>query len=795
MEAKRNTEKKTALSAGARRLVAIGVLWGAFLLFGCASAFAQSYYVDSAAGSDANSGTSAAAPWASLAKVNAKTFAPGDTIYFKAGGSWAGQLHPLGSGTSGSVIRIDKYGTGALPLINGNGSAAALYLYNQQYWEISNLELTNDNGMTSRRNGVYIVNENAGTLSHIYLRNNNIHNVRGDNVKGYDGSAGILFHTKLAATPSKFNDILIDGNTVGPAVDRSGIVINSRFGCRAAMGYNGTTCTPDTANQWYPSTQVVISNNYVTDAGGDGIVPQQTTGALVQYNTVDGFNMRSGTANAGIWAWNSDNTVFQFNEAFGGHTTQDGEGYDVDYAQTGTVFQYNFSHDNDGGFMLVCGPSDDTVTDQAIIRYNISQNDRYQVFALNGHSTNTKVYNNTIYLPQGSTTSPIKLWNWNGYKPVSIIFKNNIFYLDGAGTWDGLGDIGSLTFESNTIYGAHTAGEPADPYKLTSDPQLVGPGRAGNRGDTDGYKLLAGSPALGSGQAIGGNGGRDYWGNPVSASGAPNRGAYNGAGLTHPVANPGLEAGSLGAWVASDSRVTVAAAHARTGGYSLQLAGSGTSAKQVVAVSPNTTYAFTAYAKTYASGEPVRIGVKDYGGAELTADIATTAYSGQTIVFTTGPSSTSATIYIYKPTGGNWAWADDFRVDLVNPAANAGFESGALGPWVAWQTATVDSTAPRSGAYALKLTGPSSARQTVTLKPNTTYTLKAYAKTGDTREPVVIGVKDYGGAEQTVSLASTAYAAASLTFTTGASSTSATVYVYKPSGAGQAWADDFSITF
>jgi hypothetical protein len=50
-------------------------------------------------------------------------------------------------------------------------------------------------------------------------------------------------------------------------------------------------------------------------------------------------------------------------------------------------------------------------------------------------------------------------------------------------------------------------------------------------GNVDGYRLKVGSPAIGTGKLIPNNGGRDYWNNPVSASNAPNIGAYNGPGI------------------------------------------------------------------------------------------------------------------------------------------------------------------------------------------------------------------------------------------------------------------------
>ena len=56
------------------------------------AAQAANYYVDSAGGSDANIGTSSAAPWQSLGMVNSTAFQPGDTINFKRGSVWTGTL-------------------------------------------------------------------------------------------------------------------------------------------------------------------------------------------------------------------------------------------------------------------------------------------------------------------------------------------------------------------------------------------------------------------------------------------------------------------------------------------------------------------------------------------------------------------------------------------------------------------------------------------------------------------------------------------------------------------------------
>ena len=109
-------------------------------------------------------------------------------------------------------------------------------------------------------------------------------------------------------------------------------------------------------NKWVPSTGVVIRENYVADVGGDGIVPLGTSHALVEGNVVRRAVARSTTYNAGVWPWSSDDALFQWNDVAGTGGTKDGEGYDSDYNSHGTRFEHNYSHDNAGGFMLICTP-------------------------------------------------------------------------------------------------------------------------------------------------------------------------------------------------------------------------------------------------------------------------------------------------------------------------------------------------------------------------------------------------------------------------------------------------------
>jgi hypothetical protein len=106
------------------------ILRAAFLLFlfllflPTAQAHAATYYVANA-GNDACSGTastiaaSGTCAWKTLAKVNASTFSPGDTILLNKGDSWNESLVVPSSGSAGSPITFGAYGTGTQPTLTG----------------------------------------------------------------------------------------------------------------------------------------------------------------------------------------------------------------------------------------------------------------------------------------------------------------------------------------------------------------------------------------------------------------------------------------------------------------------------------------------------------------------------------------------------------------------------------------------------------------------------------------------------------------------------------------------------
>ena len=297
------------------------------------------YYVSASAGSDTNSGCSSSAPWQTLAQVNATTFTAGNQILFADGDSWSGTLAPLGSGASGSPIVISSYGSGAAPIIAGGGAASAVHLLNQQYVTVQNLEITNTTATAAPRAGVLVDNTTSGILNGIHLVGNNIHDVLGfwNGAHGQPSDdSGISFNLSDSFAGNGWNDVLIDGNTL-THVDAGGIYIGSVAG----IGHSIVT------------TNVVIQNNSITDAGGNDVVCIYCSSPLVQHNvTTDSGYRYSG---AGYWMAINNGGLWQYNEiARQWRAASDGQAFDIDHDNTSVTVQYNYTHENPYGFFEFC---------------------------------------------------------------------------------------------------------------------------------------------------------------------------------------------------------------------------------------------------------------------------------------------------------------------------------------------------------------------------------------------------------------------------------------------------------
>lgn len=472
--------------------------------------FAADHYVDPA-GNDANAGTNQAAPWRSLDKVNATVFQPGDNVLFKRGATWTGSLHPQGSGNSAAQITLGAYGEGAKPLINGNGGWAAISLSSQEYWTIDGFEVINPASSDSSRSGIRIDASGTGVLRRIRILNNDVHDVRGiKNVNdGGRNNGGIFFWIN---EPGKADDVLIQGNTVR-TIYGQGIAFNAEAEY-AGGGMNYANC----------SSNVVARGNTVLTTSGDGILMLGTHNELVEYNEVGYAGSLSALSNniAAAWPTRHVNGVWQYNEVH--HTAalsaNDSTAFDNDgFVKGTTYFQYNYSHDNAGGFLMEYTWGGDEAA-QTIVRYNISCNES-RIFASNRNTA--RLYNNVFYNP-GATLDVT--WTPN---PSYALFANNVFVAAGRSA-----EFSRQLFMHNSFGGGVTRPVSID-SNLTQEALFVSPNATGH---VAGFILQTNSPVRNTGFLMAGNGGKDFWGAPVPSAAAPHRGASQLASIAAYTSTP-----------------------------------------------------------------------------------------------------------------------------------------------------------------------------------------------------------------------------------------------------------------
>jgi len=79
----------------------------------------RTFYVDSGAGRDSDTGQSPDHAWRGLDRVNTGPLRPGDTVRFKCGGVWRGSLVPV-SGDERAPVTYTSFGQGAKPSLLGS---------------------------------------------------------------------------------------------------------------------------------------------------------------------------------------------------------------------------------------------------------------------------------------------------------------------------------------------------------------------------------------------------------------------------------------------------------------------------------------------------------------------------------------------------------------------------------------------------------------------------------------------------------------------------------------------------
>lgn len=490
---------------------------------------AKTIYIDSKSGKDTNEGTSESKPLKSLYAASQKTYAPGSKILLKSGCSFSGSLSVKGSGTAIKPITVSSYGSGAKPVINARGGSAVSI--SGDYITVTGLKITNKTG----KRGVDVSVSKPGATKGIVVTKCDFADINVNFTNTDKNSCGIYISAG-GRLPSWFDGVKIEDNTFNH-VARCGITVITDWSSRDLTQEWGNKNNVAKGER-YAIKNLVIRNNKLNEIGGDGIFIYGCDGALVEKNVVSNsalFKNMGKFAWASIWCHSSDDCIFQYNEVYGNDGKNGGgdlQAFDADLACNNTIFQYNYSHDNEGGFMLLCsydatdskrGPA--VATKGTIVRYNLSVNDAIKgrsVFDITSSCYDSYIYNNTIYCGD----EDVKLVNFANYDKgpddsTNTVFTNNIFYAKkGVNVTFGIDRLKSATFNNNVFYNIEAPSDSRIKVSgvFTEDPKFVSVGATGNglKAIAAKYKLKSGSYALTSGIAIKNNGGKDLLGNKVN---------------------------------------------------------------------------------------------------------------------------------------------------------------------------------------------------------------------------------------------------------------------------------------
>ena len=282
----------------------------------------RAYYL-SLAGDDANPGTKES-PWKSIAKLNAVTLNPGDTVYLKEGQVFEGslQLDSTDSGSEDNPVVVTSDGAGKATINAGNSSAIAITFANNI--KISNLHLVGSGRKAGNIESGLVVKNNSATIV-----------VDSIEVEGFQKS-GLLIYSS--------SDIKID-HVHAHDNGAAGISVG---------GYNSKT----------DSRNIIIRNSLaennpgdptnLTNHSGNGIIVGLCSNVLIEYcvATNNGWDMpRIGNGPVGIWAYEADKVTIQNCISYRNKTSnggEDGGGFDLDGGITNSAIQYCLTYENEG---------------------------------------------------------------------------------------------------------------------------------------------------------------------------------------------------------------------------------------------------------------------------------------------------------------------------------------------------------------------------------------------------------------------------------------------------------------
>ena len=248
------------------------------------------YYVNSATGSDRNSGVNEQSAFATLSAVEALKLKPGDSVLLAAGSVFNEQFDLKYSGSVSAPITIGSYGTGNAPVIHSTGdgihtssasnivveniqisntSGAAIYGGNVSNWTVRNVEVNNA-GSSSKAGSINFKNG-----QNITIENSKISGVNGDGI----------WMEKVNGVNLLNNTITNSHGTTADAIqlnDSSNILIKGNYLDQTNAD------TPKGVIALVRATNAVIEDNTVL-GGGFGVSAQAGKNIVIHDNDISGY--------------------------------------------------------------------------------------------------------------------------------------------------------------------------------------------------------------------------------------------------------------------------------------------------------------------------------------------------------------------------------------------------------------------------------------------------------------------------------------------------------------------------
>lgn len=540
---------RSALFVQKKGIILKAVILTLFLagFWGRASA-ANTYYVDCNATDDNGSGLSAISAWKTLNKVNNTTLYAGDSILFKRGCTWRGQLTVASSGSAEGVITFADYGSGPPPVFNGS-------MLLSSGWSLNSVNVWS-HSQSTQPDQVFF-NGVRGTLgastASITAANEWYWDSGSNTLYIYSTSDPAIIYGNPGIEVSSSSVVGVHVNGQSYITFKNIEATKAEYGFLIEGGSSHITCDTCLADWNY------YDGIFVTDLGSDDFVATNVTS---HDNQRDGISVYNGPANPTITGGSFYNNsshyscgvditkniaggkitgVNSYNNFYGikladvsvtnvhieKNTVHDSAnfGIDVDTGPTGTIIEYNvISNGGSHGLAL-----EGTATQNAVVRYNriyghthkntdgiilndvtgdtIYNNVIYGnaggVLFINGAAGNS-FYGNTIYNSsetgidiEGSSTGNTlgnNIVDKAGYYLIYIDTTSTPGFISDYNDWSGSGwHWQSATYSSLADWQTNSA---QDNHSLIEDPAFAS-------ASTNNFTLQSGSPAIDAGTNLG----------------------------------------------------------------------------------------------------------------------------------------------------------------------------------------------------------------------------------------------------------------------------------------------------